>query len=64
MYQRAGAELQDASLAVGGYYRADTWEATARLGIHSWAIGYQHKFKDSLMLMADLEGSLMQVRNV
>ena len=52
MYQRAGSELQDASLSLGGYYRADTWEA----------IGYQQKFKDNLMLMADLEGSLMQVK--
>ena len=63
VYQRAGSELQDASLSLGGYYRADTWEATARLGIHSWAIGYQQQFKDNLMLMADLEGSLMQVHS-
>ena len=53
--------MQDASLSLGGYYRADTWEATVRLGVHSWAVGYQHQFKDNLMLMADLEGSLMQV---
>ena len=61
VYQRAGSELQDASLSIGGYYRAKTWEATARLGVHSWAVGYQQQFKDNLMLMADLEGSLMQV---
>ena len=61
VYQRAGSDLQDASLSLGGYYRAETWEATARLGVHSWAIGYQQQFKDNLMLMADLEGSLMQV---
>ena len=36
----------------------------ARLGVHSWAIGYQQKFKDNLMLMADLEGSLMQVKMI
>ena len=64
VYQRAGSEMQDAMLSVGGYYRTDTWEVTARLGIHSWAIGYQHQFKDKLMLMADLEGSLVQVRVV
>ena len=61
VYQRASSELQDASLSIGGYYRAKTWEATARLGVHSWAVGYQQQFKDNLMLMADLEGSLMQV---
>ena len=49
-------------ISLGGYYRADTWEVTARLGIHSWAIGYQQQFKDKLMLMADLEGGLVQVR--
>ena len=62
VYQRAGSEMQDALLSLGGYYKRDTWEVTARLGIHSWAIGYQHQFKDKLTLMADLEGSLVQVR--
>lgn len=61
VYQRAGAEMQDAMISLGGYYKADTWEATARLGLHSWAIGYQQQFKDKLVLMADIEGSLMQV---
>ena len=63
VYQRAGSEMQDAMISLGGYYKADTWEATARLGLHSWAIGYQQQFKEQLMLMADLEGSLVQVNN-
>ena len=54
--------MQNAMISLGGYYRTKTWEAAARLGLHSWNINYQHRFKDSLTLYTDIDGSLMQVR--
>ena len=47
-------------LSLGGAYRCEEWEATARLGLHAWHLTYLHKMKD-LALVAECEGSLMQV---
>lgn len=47
-------------ISVGGAYRCKEWEATARLGLHSWHLSYLHKMKD-LDLVAECEGNLMQV---
>lgn len=47
-------------LSVGGAYRCKEWEATARVGLHSWHLSYLHKMKD-LDLVAECEGNLMQV---
>ena len=59
MVQR-GAGMEAGMLSVGGAYRCEEWEATARLGLHSWHLSYLHKLKD-LDLVAECEGSLMQV---
>ena len=62
LYQRASG-MQTALLSVGGAYKTQHWEAAARLGVHAWYLSYQHRIKD-LTLVADCEGSLMQVRVV
>lgn len=61
LYQRAGDGMQNAVISLGGYYRAQDWEATAKLGLHSMSFTYQQRFRDYLTLVADIEGSLMQV---
>ena len=61
LYQRAGDGMQNAVISLGGYYRAKDWEATAKLGLHSMSFTYQQRFRDYLTLVADVEGSLMQV---
>ena len=30
-------------LSVGGAYKTDKWEASAKLGMHAWNITYLHK---------------------
>ena len=52
--------MEVAMISVGGAYRCKEWEATARLGLHSWHLSYLHKMKD-LDLVAECEGNLMQV---
>ena len=59
MFQRGGG-MEAAMLSVGGAYRCKEWEATARLGLHSWHLTYLHKMKD-LDLVAECDGNLMQV---
>ena len=59
MFQRGGG-MEAAMLSLGGAYRCEEWEATARLGLHAWHLTYLHKMKD-LALVAECEGSLMQV---
>ncbi len=53
--------MQGAMLSLGGYYRAKMWEASARLGFHSWNVNYHQKLDKNFVLMASLDGSLMQV---
>ena len=53
--------MQNALLSLGGRYKAQDWELAARLGLHSWHVAYHHQLKD-LVLMAECDGSLMQVR--
>lgn len=53
--------MQGAMISMGGYYKADMWEASARLGLHTWNINYHQKLDNNFMLMASLDGSLMQV---
>ena len=38
-----GGGMEGAMLSLGGRYRAQDWEATARLGIHAWNLSYIHK---------------------
>ncbi len=59
LYQKAGPN-QTALLSLGGQYRGSDWEASARVGLHSWQLTYHQRLKD-LVLMAECEGSLMQV---
>ena len=61
VYQRSGG-MQGAMISVGGYYRAQMWEASARLGLHSWNINYHQKLDDNFLLLASVDGNLMQVR--
>ena len=56
-----GAGMEAGMVSVGGAYHCQEWEAAARLGLHSWHLSYLHKLKD-LDLVAECEGSLMQVR--
>ena len=60
LYQ-VGGGMQNALLSLGGRYKARDWELAARLGMHAWHITYHHQLKD-LVLMAECDGSLMQVR--
>ena len=53
--------MQGTMLSVGGRYIGSNWEAAARVGLHAWHVNYQHKLDDSLVALADMEGSLMQV---
>lgn len=62
MLQRGGG-MEVAMISVGGAYRCKEWEATARLGLHSWHLSYLHKMKD-LDLVAECEGNLMQGNTV
>ncbi len=52
--------MQTALLSLGGSYRGQDWEASARVGLHSWHVTYLQKLKD-LVLVAECDGSLMQV---
>ena len=52
--------MQNALLTLGGWYKAADWEATVRVGLHSWQVTYQHQLKD-LSLIAECNGNLMQV---
>lgn len=63
LYQRSGG-MQATMISLGGFYKADSWEASARLGIHAWSINYHHLLDKNFMLMTSLEGSLMQVIKV
>lgn len=57
---QSGAGMHVGMLSLGGAYRCKEWEATARMGLHTWHLTYLHKMKD-LDLVAECEGSLMQV---
>ena len=59
MVQRGGG-MEAGMLSLGGAYKCEEWEASARLGLHAWHLTYLHKMKD-LALVAECEGSLMQV---
>ena len=61
LYQR-GSGMQNALLSLGGYYRAKTWEATARLGLHAWHVSFLEKASKDVVLMAECDGNLVQVR--
>ena len=60
MFQKGGG-MEAAMLSLGGAYKCEDWEASTRLGLHAWHLTYLHKLKD-LSLVAECEGSLMQVR--
>lgn len=62
VYQMSGG-MQGAMVSVGGYYKADMWEASARIGLHSWNVNYYQKLDRNFLLLASLDGSLMQVRS-
>lgn len=62
MVQRGGG-MEAGMISVGGAYRCPDWEASARMGLHSWHLTYLHKLKD-LDFIAECEGSLMQGNTV
>ena len=59
MFQRGGG-MEVAMLSLGGAYKTETWEASARAGLHAWHLTYLYKMKD-LALVAECDGNLMQV---
>ncbi len=63
VYQKAEG-IQGAMLSLGGSYTAPKWEAAARVGLHAWQATYLHKLDSSLTVVADMEGSMMQVRGL
>ena len=35
--------MEVALLSLGGRYKTDTWEASARAGLHAWNLTYTHQ---------------------
>ena len=38
-----GGDMEVGLLSVGGAYKSENWEATAKLGMHAWNLTYLHK---------------------
>lgn len=56
LLQRAQG-IEGGVLSLVGRYATPKWEATAKLGQHSWDVSYLHKVNDSLTFVSNLEGS-------
>lgn len=42
-------------LSLGGVYKATDWEATAKLGMHSWNLSYLHKVQSIKVILVTIE---------
>ena len=49
--------IEGGVVSLVGRYATPKWEATAKLGQHSWDVSYLHKVNDSLTFVSNLEGS-------
>jgi len=60
LYQRGGG-MQNALVSLGGCYKDKNWEASARLGLHAWNVTFLQRSVKDLALVAEIDGSLVQV---